>query len=178
MGLKGDFHMKSTIHLSATTSNAVPELKTALAERLSGSAEVMEAAEHYRSSEALAFRDTQGLSRLSQVIQSDPDLQSRAFREKEALKADITQNFRSVSAHHPDQSPRMYEMHHEMRVAEQCFAIHMAEAIDRGETPSPEDAGRFARARLGMTIDPEDFYSMMNLIVVEKNQDDEPDLQL
>lgn len=159
--------MSNKIHLSSATANAVPELNTTLAERRSGRQDILEAAMHYRSAERLAWLDTQARAGLSQAIQSDPDLQARAFREKESLKSDIVQEFRRLAQEEPQKSPKVYELHHEMMVAEQCFAVHMAERFASEGTPDPEDAGRFARCRLGLSQSPEDFYVTMNLISQE-----------
>lgn len=170
--------MTQMIHLSAKDPNAVPELFSSIADRRSGQPEVMEAAQHYRRAELSALEGDSSLDGFLESIQSDSGMQMRVLHALDALRMDVVKACRDLASQGREASPKMHEMHHEVLMATQCFVIHMSEAIARTGSADPEDAGRFARCRLGMTISPEDFYQSMNLIAPQAEPDVEDGVSL
>ena len=156
--------MSGTLYLSTTQRGAIPELHSTLAERQSGDQDILDAAQHYRRAELLAWRDAQARPGLAQMIASNPDLERRVIESWSDLKREIAENFLAKARADGAQGPKAYEIYHELMLAHQCFTVHMAEASAMREAPAPEDAARFARARLGMSLPCREFYESMNLI--------------
>lgn len=156
--------MSMMYFLTPKSSEAVPEMFSTALERMGGDQEVMDAAMHYRQAEIRAFAAISGNGRLYRAMAADPALIEGVSAGLARLQSDVTVRLQKESVLDREAGPKLFELYHDIRVARECFMVHLDETMSFGEKADPEASLRFARWRMGLEISCREFYAAMDLL--------------
>lgn len=117
----------------------------------------------YRDMERRSYADdVEG--RVRKSLAADPELLAACRTSWRAVESELEDRFRQLGRQPGAEPPKVFEVHHAMAVARECFLIR----LDRGDTP--DQAGAFTRERMGLTGDHEVFLARE----LEATSDPEP----